>query len=122
MLPILMAGLVVVGIPTLYFAVKSRELRKFLAGAFFVSAGMQAYFWLAGVEVLAPANTGAIVAFGDSITDGFTTTPNAHRAWPALLAARLQRNAATARWGVVNVGIAGNRVRRAFSNNDGLTG
>src|SRR5690606_26035135 len=70
------------------------------------------YFWLAGVEVLAPAAAGTIVAFGDSITDGFTTTPNTHRAWPALLAARLQGNRATAHWGVVNVGIAGNRVRR----------
>jgi lysophospholipase L1-like esterase len=71
------------------------------------------YFWLAGVEVAADAPAaGTIVAFGDSITDGFSTTPNAHRAWPALLAARLQGNAATAHWGVANAGIAGNRVRR----------
>ncbi|RPI64864.1 MAG: SGNH/GDSL hydrolase family protein, partial [Lysobacterales bacterium] len=55
---------------------------------------------------------GTIVAFGDSITDGFSTTPNAHRAWPALLAASLQNDRATARWGVVNAGISGNRVRR----------
>jgi lysophospholipase L1-like esterase len=78
------------------------------------------YFWLAGIEVLAPAKTGAIVAFGDSITDGFTTTPNAHRAWPALLATRLQRNAATAHWGVVNAGIAGNRIRRDLVGTSGL--
>jgi lysophospholipase L1-like esterase len=62
--------------------------------------------------VLAPASAGTIVAFGDSITDGFSTTPNAHRAWPALLAAKLQSEPATTRWGVVNAGIAGNRVRR----------
>jgi lysophospholipase L1-like esterase len=70
------------------------------------------YFWLAGVEVLAAAGAGTIVAFGDSITDGFSTTPNAHRAWPALLAARLQSDRTTARWGIVNAGISGNRVRR----------
>jgi lysophospholipase L1-like esterase len=70
------------------------------------------YFWLAGVEVLAAESAGTIVAFGDSITDGFSTTRNAHRAWPALLAASLQNNRATARWGVVNAGISGNRVRR----------
>ena len=70
------------------------------------------YFWLAGVEVLAPASAGTILAFGDSITDGFSTTPNAHRAWPALLAAKLQSDRATAHWGVVNAGISGNRVRR----------
>jgi lysophospholipase L1-like esterase len=70
------------------------------------------YFWLAGVEVQAPSGAGTIVAFGDSITDGFSSTPNTHRAWPALLAAKLQSNRATAQWGVVNVGIAGNRVRR----------
>jgi hypothetical protein len=47
MIPILIAGLVVFGLPTLYFAIRSREFRKFLAGAFFVSAGMQLYFYLA---------------------------------------------------------------------------
>jgi lysophospholipase L1-like esterase len=70
------------------------------------------YFWLAGVEVHAPASAGTILAFGDSITDGFSTTPNAHRAWPALLAAKLQSDRTTAHWGVVNAGISGNRVRR----------
>jgi lysophospholipase L1-like esterase len=70
------------------------------------------YFWLAGVEVHAPASAGTILTFGDSITDGFSTTPNAHRAWPALLAAKLQSDRTTAHWGVVNAGISGNRVRR----------
>jgi hypothetical protein len=38
-------------VPTLYFAWRSREFRKFLAGAFFVSAGIQFYLYLAGVSV-----------------------------------------------------------------------
>jgi lysophospholipase L1-like esterase len=70
------------------------------------------YFWLTGVEVLASPDAGAIVALGDSITDGVSTTPDAHRAWPALLAAKLQRSPATSHWAVVNAGISGNRVRR----------
>jgi lysophospholipase L1-like esterase len=70
------------------------------------------YYWLAGVEVLASPDVGAIVALGDSITDGVTTTFDTQRAWPALLAAKLQSNAATRNWAVVNAGISGNRVRR----------
>jgi hypothetical protein len=51
MVPILGAALVVFGLPTLYFAARSREFRKFLAGAFFVSGGMQFYFYLSNVSV-----------------------------------------------------------------------
>jgi hypothetical protein len=51
MLPILIVALLVGGPPTLYFAVRSRDFRKFLAGAFFVSAGMQFYFYLANVSI-----------------------------------------------------------------------
>ena len=36
---------------TMYFVVKSREYRKFLAGAFFMSAGIQFYLYLAGVSI-----------------------------------------------------------------------
>ena len=50
-IPVLIAAIVVGGLPTLYFAVRSREFRKFLAGAFFVSAGMQFYFYLANVSI-----------------------------------------------------------------------
>jgi lysophospholipase L1-like esterase len=70
------------------------------------------YFWLTGMEVLAPAISGTIIAFGDSITDGYSATPDTHRAWPSLLAERLQQNPATAHLGVINMGISGNRVLR----------
>ena len=76
------------------------------------AATNRSYFWLAGIEVLTQRNGGTIVALGDSITDGFSTTPDAHRAWPALLAAKLQSDPSTAHWGVVNAGISGNRIRR----------
>ncbi len=76
------------------------------------AATNRTYFWLTGVEVLAPEQAGAIVAFGDSITDGVATTTATHRAWPALLAAQLQASPATSHWAVINAGISGNRVRR----------
>jgi hypothetical protein len=51
MIPVFIAALVVVGLPALYFAIQSRDFRKFLAGAFFVSGGMQFYFYLANVSM-----------------------------------------------------------------------
>ena len=51
MTPVLIGAAIVLGLPTLYFAVRYREFRKFLAGAFFVSAGMQFYFYIAGLTV-----------------------------------------------------------------------
>lgn len=71
---------------------------------------MQSWYWLSSVDVLAPADTGLIVAFGDSITDGTTSTPDTDRSWPSQLAQRLQAVDATAGLAVVNQGIAGNRL------------
>jgi hypothetical protein len=51
MLPYLVAAIVVIGLPTLYLAVRYREYRKFLAGAFLVSSGMQFYFYLAKIPI-----------------------------------------------------------------------
>jgi len=68
----------------------------------------QAWFFLARVEVAAPEQVGAIVAFGDSITDGTRSTPNTNNRWPDQLAKRLA--ASNTKMGVLNEGIAGNRV------------
>ena len=40
-----------------------------------------AYLWLSSVDVIAPADAFAVVALGDSITDGFSTTRDADQAW-----------------------------------------
>ncbi|MEW9572620.1 GDSL-type esterase/lipase family protein [Rhodanobacter sp. Si-c] len=60
-------------------------------------------YLLAGVEVEAPADIRGIVAFGDSITDGYlASAPGA--SWPAVLARVAQRNGDAA--AVVNAGIS----------------
>ena len=51
MVAVLITAIVVWGALTIYFAYRSRGFRKFLAGAFFVSAGIQFYLYLAGVSV-----------------------------------------------------------------------
>ena len=52
----------------------------------------------------------AIVAFGDSITDGANSTAGANTRWPDLLAARLQQRRDLRQLGVLNEGIIGNRI------------
>ncbi len=51
MITALLLAWIFLGLPTLYFAWRSREFRKFLAGAFFVSAGILFYLYLAKVSV-----------------------------------------------------------------------
>src|SRR3954470_2144364 len=72
----------------------------------------QAYYWLAGIDVMAPEKAALIVAFGDSITDGARSSNESNHSWPALLAARLAAKKDTATIGVANMGIGGNRVLR----------
>jgi hypothetical protein len=45
------AAAVIDAVGSLYFAWRSRDFRKFLAGAFFVSTGIQFYLYLANVSV-----------------------------------------------------------------------
>lgn len=96
------------GLNTTYIAAGDTVANPDLSGV----ASNRSYFWFAGLEVQAPGRDSTVIAFGDSITDGFATSANMHRDWPELLAARLQQNPATARLGAVNVGISGNRVLR----------
>lgn len=76
------------------------------------TATTTAYAWLSSVDVVAPADAFSIVTFGDSITDGYATTTDANRAWPALLAQRLAGDKRTRHIAVVNQGISGNQVLR----------
>lgn len=71
---------------------------------------IQSRVFLSGVEVETARAAKTIVAFGDSITDGLGSTVDADRRWPDLLAARLAARGGSVAWGMVNMGISGNRV------------
>lgn len=77
-------------------------------------------YFLKAIDVEAPANASAIVAFGDSITDGHKSTPGANSRWPDILADRLHANASTSNLAVVNEGISGNRLLRDLGGADAL--
>jgi len=72
----------------------------------------QSWYWISSVDVVASAAAAAIVTFGDSITDGARSTPDANHNWPSVLAQRLLSNKATANLAVLNQGISGNRLLR----------
>ncbi|WP_217170570.1 SGNH/GDSL hydrolase family protein [Streptomyces sp. AC512_CC834] len=70
--------------------------------------------YLTALDVLSHEADGTVVAFGDSITDGFGSEVGANHRWPDILAGRLH-DAADAgedapHYSVVNEGISGNRV------------
>jgi lysophospholipase L1-like esterase len=83
-----------------------------VAGAKTLEAPAEITNWplLKGVDVKAGGNSGAVVAFGDSITDGTASATNANGRWPDVLARRLQADKKTADLAVLNEGIGGNRV------------
>jgi lysophospholipase L1-like esterase len=82
------------------------------SGADMLPAAGETGSWLllSRVEVTAPAPTGAIVAFGDSITDGARSTSDTNARWPDVLARRLAAEGGNGPRAVVNAGISGNQV------------
>jgi lysophospholipase L1-like esterase len=68
------------------------------------------FHYVSGVEVRDSRARGAIVAFGDSITDGAWSTRGANLRWPDQLFDRLANRPAALRLGVLNAGISANRL------------
>jgi lysophospholipase L1-like esterase len=81
--------------------------------------------FLTAVEVRSGDGSHSIVAFGDSITDGYLSTPDANHRWPDYLVDRLA--AAHRKLALVNEGIGGNRIlhdaipSRSFFGPNGLS-
>jgi lysophospholipase L1-like esterase len=69
-------------------------------------------FWLKSIDVQPTSPASAIVAFGDSITDGTCTTLDAHDRWEDVMAQRLTLQETVQR-AVVNEGIGGNTLTGA---------
>ncbi|HEU4988506.1 MAG TPA: SGNH/GDSL hydrolase family protein [Gemmatimonadaceae bacterium] len=80
------------------------------SAAFTAADSVQQWIFLTGVDVVNPDAQGAIVAFGNSITDGCHSTADANRRWPDDLARRLLTTRGAPELAVVNAGISGNRV------------
>ncbi|MFI9388729.1 SGNH/GDSL hydrolase family protein [Kutzneria sp. NPDC052558] len=68
-------------------------------------AARTSWFYLSGVDLVPATARGAVVAFGDSITDGYNTPVGANQRWPDDLAHRLAGSRS-----VVDAGLGGNRV------------
>ncbi len=64
------------------------------------------WFLLSRLEVVGTPGSATVVALGDSITDGTSSSPDANRRWTDRLAERL--TVWNSRLGVANMGIAGN--------------
>lgn len=81
-------------------------------------------WWLKAIDVEAAASTGAVVAFGDSITDGTCSTLDANDRWEDVVSRRLtlesdlgsQRDRAAFPLAIVNEGIGGNTLTREGLN------
>ncbi|MCK1299546.1 MULTISPECIES: GDSL-type esterase/lipase family protein [unclassified Bradyrhizobium] len=67
------------------------------------------WFFLDAIEMTAPADAFAIMAFGDSITDGTASTMNGDDRWPNVLSRRLKAVYGN-KVAVVNGGIGGNQI------------
>jgi lysophospholipase L1-like esterase len=74
------------------------------------STSINCWMFADGVEVPgSPQVTGSVIAFGDSITDGFQSDPNANDRWPNVLARRLDAIGRPT-MSVVDEGITGNQL------------
>ncbi len=81
----------------------------FTAKAFTPAKTIQYRAFISGIDVESAMPARSVVVLGDSISDGVGATLDANHRWPDLLANRLNAKGAKG-WGVVNMGISGNRV------------
>jgi lysophospholipase L1-like esterase len=66
------------------------------------------WHYVKGVDV--SGGPGTVIALGDSITDGVTSTWGANRRWTDYLARRLANQSRVPAYGIANAGISGNRI------------
>ena len=78
------------------------------------------WYFVCGVEVVAPRETGAIVALGDSLTDANISTHDGHHSWPSQLARRLMGRPSGRPMAVMNQGLGGNRILHDIRGDSGL--
>ena len=93
---------------TNFVAPKGNRVADVRGGAYTATTG--SWYYVTGVDVRRAAAAGSVVVLGDSLTDGSGSTSSANRRWPDRLAERLRGLPASRRPGVLNAGVAGNRL------------
>src|SRR5215467_6937984 len=78
------------------------------------------WYFVCGVDVVAPGETGAVVAVGDSLTDANISTHDGHHSWPSQLARRLMARPSGRPIAVMNQGLGGNRILFDIRGDSGL--
>src|SRR6059036_2892473 len=78
------------------------------------------WYFVCGVDVVASAETGAVVAVGDSLTDANISTHDGHHSWPSQLARRLIARSSGRSMAVMNQGLGGNRILHDIRGDSGL--
>ncbi len=78
------------------------------------------WYFVCGVDVVAPRETGAVVALGDSLTDANISTHDGHHSWPSQLARRLVARPRGRPMAVMNQGLGGNRILHDIRGDSGL--
>lgn len=73
------------------------------------------WYFVDGLDVQSLTSPGTVVAFGDSITDGYLSLTGSNSRWPNYLARRLDAADGSRAPGVVDEGISGNRILNGSS-------
>lgn len=84
------------------------------------SDSLTAWFFVEGVDVVNPDISGAVVCYGNSITDGVGSSMDTDSTYPDFLAERLNDEASVKK-SVLNAGIGGNRLLNNHPEN-GING
>jgi lysophospholipase L1-like esterase len=82
----------------------------FADGAAFAGVPVHSWLVLTGVDVRVPRPVNAVVAVGDSITDGVGSPADANQRWSDALSARLTGTGGAAAMSVLNAGISRNQL------------
>ncbi|MGB6190965.1 MAG: SGNH/GDSL hydrolase family protein, partial [Terracidiphilus sp.] len=78
------------------------------------------WYQVSAIDVPAVPGSSAVVALGDSITDGHGATTNGNDRWTDVLAAQLQANAQTRNAGVPGIGVSNQGIGGNHLLTDGL--
>ncbi|WP_151481058.1 SGNH/GDSL hydrolase family protein [Streptomyces albicerus] len=93
---------------TNFLALKGNRVADVSGAAYTATTG--SWYYVTGVDVRRADAAWSVVALGDSLTDGSGSTPSANRRWPDRLAERLRALPPGRQQGVLNAGVAGNRL------------